>query len=232
MAVSANRLELLQIADAVAREKAIDRGIVIAAMEDAIAKAARSRYGSETDVHADINPRTGELRLARHLLVVENVESPASQISLEEARRHNPAAQIGDSIADALPPLEYGRIAAQSAKQVIVQKVREAERDRQYQEYKDRIGDIVNGIVKRVEYGNVVVDLGRGEAIVRRDELLPREVFRNGDRVRAYIYDVRREPRMPTQAPTGSTEESREITAILAREPGSRATALTSTMPS
>jgi len=166
-------------------------------MEDAIAKAARSRYGSETDVHADINPRTGELRLARHLLVVENVESPASQISLEEARRHNPAAQIGDSIADALPPLEYGRIAAQSAKQVIVQKVREAERDRQYQEYKDRIGDIVNGIVKRVEYGNVVVDLGRGEAIVRRDELLPREVFRNGDRVRAYIYDVRREVRGP-----------------------------------
>ena len=197
MAVSANRLELLQIADAVAREKAIDRGIVIAAMEDAIAKAARSRYGSETDVHADINPRTGELRLARHLLVVENVESPASQISLEEARRHNPAAQIGDSIADALPPLEYGRIAAHSANQVIVQKVREAERDRQYQEYKDRIGDIVNGIVKRVEYGNVVVDLGRGEAIVRRDELLPREVFRNGDRIRAYIYDVRREVRGP-----------------------------------
>jgi transcription termination/antitermination protein NusA len=197
MAVSANRLELLQIADAVAREKAIDRGIVIAAMEDAIAKAARSRYGSETDVHAEINAKTGELRLARHLLVVEAVENPASQISLEDARRRNPAAQIGDTIADALPPLEYGRIAAQSAKQVIVQKVREAERDRQYQEYKDRIGDIVNGIVKRVEYGNVVVDLGRGEAIVRRDELLPREVFRNGDRIRAYIYDVRREARGP-----------------------------------
>jgi len=197
MAVSANRLELLQIADAVAREKAIDRGIVIAAMEDAIAKAARSRYGSETDVHADINAKTGELRLSRHLLVVDSVENPASQISLEEARRHNPAAQIGDTIADALPPLEYGRIAAQSAKQVIVQKVREAERDRQYQEYKDRIADIVNGIVKRVEYGNVVVDLGRGEAIVRRDELLPREVFRNGDRIRAYIYDVRREARGP-----------------------------------
>ncbi len=197
MAVSANRLELLQIADAVAREKAIDRGIVITAMEDAIAKAARSRYGSETDVHAEINAKTGELRLARHLLVVEAVENPASQISLEDARRRNPAAQIGDTIADALPPLEYGRIAAQSAKQVIVQKVREAERDRQYQEYKDRIGDIVNGIVKRVEYGNVVVDLGRGEAIVRRDELLPREVFRNGDRIRAYIYDVRREARGP-----------------------------------
>jgi len=197
MAVSANRLELLQIADAVAREKSIDRGIVIAAMEDAIAKAARSRYGSETDVHAEINPKSGELRLARHMLVVDNVENPSNQIGLEDARRHNPAAQIGDTIADALPPLEYGRIAAQSAKQVIVQKVREAERDRQYQEFKDRIGDIVNGVVKRVEYGNVVADLGRGEAIVRRDELLPREVFRNGDRIRAYIYDVRREPRGP-----------------------------------
>ena len=197
MAVSANRLELLQIADAVAREKAIDRSIVITAMEDAIAKAARSRYGAETDVHAEINSKTGELRLARHLLVVDLVENPANQINLEGARRHNPAAQVGDTIADALPPLEYGRIAAQSAKQVIVQKVREAERDRQYQEYKDRIGDIVNGIVKRVEYGNVVVDLGRGEAIVRRDEMLPREVFRNGDRIRAYIYDVRREPRGP-----------------------------------
>jgi N utilization substance protein A len=197
MAVSANRLELLQIADAVAREKAIDRSIVITAMEDAIAKAARSRYGAETDVHADINSKTGDLRLSRHMLVVDNVENPANQISLEGARRHNPAAQLGDTIADALPPLEYGRIAAQSAKQVIVQKVREAERDRQYQEYKDRIGDIVNGLVKRVEYGNVVVDLGRGEAIVRRDEMLPREVFRNGDRIRAYIYDVRREARGP-----------------------------------
>src|SRR6188472_4520150 len=197
MAVSANRLELLQIADAVAREKAIDRGIVIAAMEDAIAKAARSRYGAETDVHAEIEPKTGDLRLTRHMLVVEAVENPSNQITLDEARKRHPAAQVGDTIADPLPPLEYGRIAAQSAKQVIVQKVREAERDRQYAEYKDRIGDIVNGIVKRVEYGNVVVDLGRGEAIVRRDEMLPREVFRNGDRIRAYIYDVRREPRGP-----------------------------------
>ena len=197
MAVSANRLELLQIADAVAREKSIDRRIVITAMEDAIAKAARSRYGSETEVHAEIDPKTGELRLARHMLVVEAVENPSNQISLEDARKRHPAAQIGDTIADTLPPLEYGRIAAQSAKQVIVQKVREAERDRQYEEYKDRIGDIVNGIVKRVEYGNVVVDLGRGEAIVRRDEMLPRETMRNGDRIRAFIYDVRREPRGP-----------------------------------
>jgi N utilization substance protein A len=197
MAVSANRLELLQIADAVAREKAIDRGIVIAAMEDAIQKAARSRYGSETEVRAEINPKTGEMRLSRLLLVSDQVENGATQISVDDARRRNPAARVGDYIAEPLPPLEYGRIAAQSAKQVIVQKVREAERDRQYQEFKDRIGDIVNGVVKRVEYGNVVADLGRGEAIVRRDELLPREVFRNGDRIRAYIYDVRREPRGP-----------------------------------
>jgi len=196
-AVSANRLELLQIADAVAREKTIDRGIVIAAMEDAIAKAARARYGSETDVHAEIHPKTGQLQLTRHMLVVEQVENSANQISLVDAQRANPGAQIGDTIADTLPPLEYGRIAAQSAKQVIVQKVREAERDRQYQEFKDRIGDIVNGVVKRVEYGSVIVDLGRGEAIIRRDEMLPREVFRNGDRVRAYIFDVRRETRGP-----------------------------------
>jgi N utilization substance protein A len=197
MAVSANKLELLQIADAVAREKAIDRGIVIAAMEDAIAKAAKSRYGAETDVKAEINPKSGELRLSRHMLVVDLVENPSTQITVDDARRQNPAAQVGDTIADTLPPLEYGRIAAQSAKQVIVQKVHEAERDRRYQEFKDRIGDIVNGIVKRVEYGNVVVDLGRGEAIIRRDEMLPREMLRNGDRVRAYIYDVRREVRGP-----------------------------------
>ncbi len=197
MAVSANRLELLQIAEAVAREKSIDKQIVITAMEDAIQKAARSRYGSETEVRAEINPKTGELRLSRLFLVVETVDNEAIQIGIEDARRRNPAAQVGDYIAETLPPLEYGRIAAQSAKQVIVQKVRDAERDRQYQDYKDRIGEVVNGVVKRVEYGNVVADLGRGEAIVRRDELLPREVFRNGDRIRAYVYDVRREPRGP-----------------------------------
>ncbi len=197
MVVSANRLELLQIADAVAREKSIDRQIVVDAMQDAIAKAARSRYGIETDVHAEINTKTGELRLARHLQVVETVENPAIEITVDEAKRHNPAAQVGDVIADPLPPFDFGRIAAQSAKQVIVQKVREAERDRQYDEYKDRIGEIVNGAVKRVEYGNVFVDLGRGEAIIRRDEMIPRETFKVGDRARAYVYDVRREPRGP-----------------------------------
>ena len=197
MVVSANRLELLQIADAVAREKSIDRQIVVDAMQDAIAKAARSRYGAETDVHAEINTKTGELRLARHLQVVDTVENPAIEITVDEAKRHNPAAQVGDVIADPLPPFDFGRIAAQSAKQVIVQKVREAERDRQYDEYKDRIGEIVNGAVKRVEYGNVFVDLGRGEAIIRRDEMIPRETFKVGDRARAYVYDVRREPRGP-----------------------------------
>src|SRR3954451_5544291 len=197
MAVSANRLELLQIADAVAREKVIDRSIVLAAMEDAIQKAARSRYGQETEVRAEINPKTGEIRLSRLLLGVEQIESDATQILLEDARRRTPAAQVGDWIAETLPPFDFGRIAAQSAKQVIVQKVREAERDRQFDEFKDRVGTIVNGLVKRVEYGNVIVDLGRGEAIIRRDEMLPREVFRNGDRVRAYLFDVRRETRGP-----------------------------------
>ncbi|WP_353181034.1 transcription termination factor NusA [Bosea sp. (in: a-proteobacteria)] len=197
MVVAANRLEWLQIADAVAREKSIDRQIVLDAMEDAIARAARSRYGAETDVHAEINTKTGELRLARHLQVVDTVENPAIEITVDEAKRHNPAAQVGDVIADPLPPFDFGRIAAQSAKQVIVQKVREAERDRQYDEYKDRIGEIVNGAVKRVEYGNVFVDLGRGEAIIRRDEMIPRETFKVGDRARAYVYDVRREPRGP-----------------------------------
>jgi N utilization substance protein A len=197
MAVSANRLELLQIADAVAREKTIDRKIVITAMEDAIQKAAKSRYGAETDVRAEIDEKTGDIRLQRLLEVVDVVEEPAAQISIEDARTRNPAAQVGDYISEPLPPLEYGRIAAQSAKQVIMQKVREAERDRQYEDYKDRIGEIVNGTVKRVEYGNVIVDLGRGEAIIRRDEMIPRETFRYGDRVRAYVYDVRREQRGP-----------------------------------
>ena len=197
MAVSANRLELLQIADAVAREKSIDREIVIAAMADAIQKAARSRYGQETNIRADINAKSGEIKLQRLLEVVELVEDYNTQIALETARERNPDAQICDFLADQLPPMDFGRIAAQSAKQVIVQKVREAERDRQYDEFHDRVGEIINGTVKRVEYGNVIVDLGRGEAIVRRDELIPREAFRYGDRIRAYVYDVRREQRGP-----------------------------------
>lgn len=197
MAVSANRLELLQIAEAVAREKVIDRTIVISAMEDAIQKAAKARYGSETDVRAEINDKTGEIRLARLLHVVDEVENNMSEISLVDAMGRNPEAKVGDALSEPLPPMDFGRIAAQSAKQVIVQKVREAERDRQFEEYQDRIGTVANGTVKRVEYGNVIVDLGRGEAIIRRDELIPRETFRYGDRVRAYIHDVRREQRGP-----------------------------------
>ena len=197
MAVSANRLELLQIADAVAREKSIDRIIVIESMQDAIEKAAKSRYGAETNVRAEINPKTGELRLWRLLEVVEAVEEPAHQIDLKHAQAKNGAAKLGDFVTEPLPPIEFGRIAAQSAKQVIVQKVRDAERERMYDEYINRVGEIVNGTVKRVEYGNVIVDLGRGEAIIRRDELIPREMYRYGDRVRAYIYDVRREQRGP-----------------------------------
>ncbi len=196
-AVSANRLELLQIADAVAREKSIDKAVVLEAMEDAITRAAKARYGVENEIRAEIDPRSGETRLNRLLMVVEVIDNDATQITLKEASKKNPAAQVGDFIAEPLPPIEFGRIAAQSAKQVIVQKVRDAERDRMYDEFKDRIGEIVNGTVKRAEYGNVIVDLGRGEGIVRRDEALPRETFRPGDRIRAYVYDVRREQRGP-----------------------------------
>src|SRR6187551_2398891 len=195
--VSANRLELLQIADAVAREKAIDRQVVITAMEDAIQKAAKSRYGSENEIKAEVDPKTGEIRLARLLEVVEQVTMEATQVSVEEARRRNPAAQVGDFIAETLPPVDFNRINAQNAKQVIVQKVRDAERERQYDEYKDRIGEVVHGVVKRSEFGSVVVDLGKAEGVVRRDEMIPRESFRAGDRIRAYIYDVRREARGP-----------------------------------
>ncbi|MBZ0260569.1 MAG: transcription termination factor NusA [Hyphomicrobiales bacterium] len=195
--VSANRLELLQIADAVAREKVIDKSIVLQAMEEAITRAAKARYGAENEIRAEIDPKSGEIRLNRLLLVSEKVENEATEISLVEANRRNPAATVGDFIAEPLPPIDFGRIAAQNAKQVIVQKVRDAERERMYDEFKDRIGQIVNGTVKRVEYGNVIVDLGRGEAIVRRDEALPRETFRPGDRVRAYVFDVRREQRGP-----------------------------------
>src|ERR1700712_4008721 len=238
MAISANKLELLQIADAVAREKNIDRQIVLESMEDAMQKAARSRYGQETEVRAEINPKTGEVRFSRLLLVVDEIENDATQILAADARRKNPAAEVGDWIAETLPPFDFGRIAAQSAKQVIVQKVREAERDRQYEEYKDRISDIVNGVVKRVEYGNVIIDLGRGEAVVRRDELIPRETFRPGDRIRAYLFDVRRETRGPqiflsrthpqfmaklfTQEVPEIYDGIVEIKAV-ARDPGSRA---------
>ena len=197
MGVAANRLELLQIADAVAREKSIDKTVVIHAMEEAMQRAAKSRYGAENEIRVEIDPRTGETHISRYLHVVDKVENDKIEISVNDAHRRNPAAQVGDIIAETLPPIEFSRIATQAAKQVIVQKVRDAERERQYEEYKDRIGEIVHGTVKRVEFGSVVVDFGRAEGVVRRDEMIPRESFRNGDRIRAYIYDVRREARGP-----------------------------------
>jgi N utilization substance protein A len=236
--ISANRLELLQIADAVAREKAIDRSIVIEAMEDAIQKAAKSRYGAENDIRCKIDVKTGEANLARVLSVVETVDNDSTEITLEDAISRNPDAKIGDLIAEPLPPLDFGRVAAQNAKQVIVQKVREAERERHYSEYKDRISEIVNGTVKRVEYGNVIVDLGRAEGVIRRDEMIPRENVRYGDRVRSYIYDVRREPRGPQIFLSRARSEfmsklfAQEVPEIydgvveiksVARDPGSRA---------
>ncbi len=237
-AASLNRLELLQVADAVAREKVIDRDIVLEAMEEAIQKAARAKYGHENDIRARIDRNTGEIRLIRVLEIVEIVENDATQISLEESEDRALGLEIGELWSESLPPIDFGRIAAQTAKQVIVQKVREAERERQFEEYKDRIGDIINGIVKRVEYGNVTVDLGKADAVVRRDELLPRESFRQGDRIRAYIYDVRREQRGPQIFLSRSHPQlmaklfSQEVPEIydgiieiksVARDPGSRA---------
>ena len=196
--ISANRLELLQIAEAVAREKSIDKNIVISAMEEAIQKAAASRYGIENNIKAEINPETGSIALMRLLDVVEKVDDFSTQINLEDAKLRNPEAEIGgEPIEEELPPIDFGRVAAQSAKQVIFQKVREAERERHYEEFKDRVGEIINGVIKRVEYGTVVVDLGRAEAVIRKDALLPREVYKPGDRVRAYIMEVRREVRGP-----------------------------------
>ncbi|HAT08258.1 MAG TPA: transcription termination/antitermination protein NusA [Rhodobiaceae bacterium] len=236
--ISANKLELLQIADAVAREKGIEMNIVLSAMADAIQKAAKARYGQENDIRVDIDPKTGETKLLRVVTVVELVENDDTEISLAIAQRDNPDAALGDEVIDELPPVEFGRIATQAAKQVIVQRVREAERERQYEEFKDRVGEIINGVVKRVEYGNAVLDLGRSEAVVRRDNLIPREVFRPGDRIRAYIQNVRREQRGP-QVILSRTDPSfmlklfmQEVPEIydgvievraVARDPGSRA---------
>lgn len=232
------RPELIMVADSVARDKSIDREEVFVAMEQAIQKAGRSKYGHEHDIRARIDRRNGEIKLARYIEVVEDVEDENTQVTVVQAQRRQPGAVVGDLIVDPLPPIDFGRIAAQTAKQVIVQKVRDAERDRQYSEYKDRVGDVVNGLVKRVEFGNVVVDLGRAEALLRRDELIPREHFKNGDRVRAFVKDVRREQRGPqiflsrTDAGFMSQLFSQEVPEIydgvieikaVARDPGSRA---------
>lgn len=234
------RPELLQIADLVARDKGIDKEEVLVAMEQAIQKAGRSKYGAEHDVRAFIDRKTGEIKLMRYIEVVEDgsVENETTQISVSQAREKGIEAKVGSFIKDSLPPIDFGRIAAQTAKQVIVQKVRDAERQRQYEEFKDKVGEIANGVVKRVEVGNVIVDLGRAEALLRRDELIARETFRPGDRIRAYIVDVRPEPRGPqiflsrthpefmaklfTQEVPEIYDSIIEIKSV-ARDPGSRA---------
>src|ERR1700749_4745524 len=240
MPISASypRPELLQVANTVARDKGIDRDEVLQAMEQAIQKAGRSKYGLEYDSRPEIDRKNGEIKLMRFREVADPVENEATQINLGEAKQLNPDAEIGDFLTDPLPPIDFGRIAAQTAKQVIVQKVRDAERQRQFNEFKDRVGEIVNGLVKRVEFGNVVVDLGRAEALLRRDELIPRELFRTGDRVRAFIFDVRQEQRGPqiflsrTHPQFMAKLFSQEVPEIydgiieikaVARDPGSRA---------
>jgi|TARA_Y100000031_G_scaffold129400_1_gene148400 N utilization substance protein A len=195
-----SRPELIEVAETVARDKGIEREEVLEAMEQAIQKAGRSKYGHEHDIRATIDRQTGEISLVRYVEVVESaddIENETAQIDLEAAKKRDNNAEPGDFLVDALPPIDFGRIAAQTAKQVIVQRVRDAERSRQYEEYKDRTGEIVNGLVKRIEYGNVIVDLGRAEALLRRDETIPREHFNTGDRVRSYIVDVREETRGP-----------------------------------
>ncbi len=237
---SANQLELLQTAEAVAREKMIDPELVIEAMEESLARAAKSRYGSEMDIRVKIDRKTGRATFTRVRTVVEDdeLENHQAQLTVEQARQYLEDPKVGDTIVDEVPPVEMGRIAAQSAKQVILQKVREAERDRQYEEFKDRVGTIVNGVVKREEYGNVIVDVGVGEAILRRNEKIGRESYRPNDRIRAYVKDVRREQRGPQiflsrTAPEFMAELFKmevpeiydgiiEIKAV-ARDPGSRA---------
>ncbi|NCP61703.1 MAG: transcription termination/antitermination protein NusA [Alphaproteobacteria bacterium] len=236
--VASMKTEILGVADAVAREKGIDREVIISAMEVAIQKASRAKYGHDRDVRTRINRETGEIVMHAYREVVEEVENESAQLTLEEARRLNPDIKIGEFIVDDLPPFDFGRVAAQTAKQVIFQQVREAERSRQYEEYKNRVGDIVNVVVKRVEFGNVMVELGQAEGIIMRDKLIPREAVRVGDRIRAYIEDVRPEPRgsqvflsrthpqflakLFTQEVPEIYDGQIEIKAV-ARDPGSRA---------
>ncbi len=237
---SANQLELLQTAEAVAREKMIDPGLVVDAMEESLARAAKSRYGAEMDIRVSIDRKTGKATFTRVRTVVEDdeLENYQAEFTVEQAKQYMADPKVGDTFVEEVPPVEMGRIAAQSAKQVILQKVREAERDRQYEEFKDRAGTIINGQVKREEYGNVIVDVGAGEAILRRNEKIGRESYRPNDRIRCYIKDVRREPRGPQiflsrTAPEFMAELFKmevpeiydgiiEIKAV-ARDPGSRA---------
>ena len=190
-------MEILHVADAVARDKHIDREVVISAMEEAIQKAGRTKYGYDQDIRATIDRKTGAITMKRYRTVVETIENEGAELTLAQAKRIKPDAAVGEQLIDDLPAIDFGRIAAQTAKQVIIQKVRDAEREQQFEEFKDRVGDIISGVVKRVEYGNVTIDLGKGEAVLRRDECVPREHFKPNDRVRCYIYDVRKEIRGP-----------------------------------
>ncbi len=237
---SANQLELLQTAEAVAREKMIEPGLVIEAMEESLSRAAKSRYGAEMDIRVHIDRKTGKATFTRVRTVVEDdeLENYQAEFTVEQAKQYMDDPKVGDQYVEEVPPVEMGRIAAQSAKQVILQKVREAERDRQFEEFKDRAGSIINGLVKREEYGNVIVDVGAGEAVLRRNEKIGRESYRPGDRIRCYVKDVRREPRGPQiflsrTAPEFMAELFKmevpeiydniiEIKAV-ARDPGSRA---------
>jgi len=231
-------MELIHVADTVARDKHIDREIVLVAMEEAIQKAGRTKYGYDQDIRATIDRKNGAISLKRYRTVVETIEEEGAQLTLDQAKRIKPDAAIGDQLIDDLPPIDFGRIAAQTAKQVIIQKVRDAEREQQYEEFKDRVGEIVSGVVKRVEYGNVTIDLGKGEAVLRRDETIQREHFKVNDRTRCYIYDVRREQRGPqvflSRTHPGFMAElfKQEVPEIydgvieikaVARDPGSRA---------
>lgn len=230
--------ELLQIADAVAREKGLPKDAVIDAMEQAVQVAGRRKYGHEHNIRAEIDKKTGEIKLYRVRTVVETVENESTELTLAQAKKINKELEIGSEIKDILPPIDFGRVAAQTAKQVVLQKVRDAEREKQFSEFKDKIGEIISGVVKRVEYGNVVVDFGRTEAVIRRDDLIPRELFRTGDRIRAFIADVRREKTGPqiflsrTHPDFLSSLFAQEVPEIydgiisikaVARDPGSRA---------
>ncbi len=187
------REEMLQVANNVAQEKSIDKDAVFEAMEMALEKSARVKYGFERDIRVAIDRDNGDIKLSSYLEVVESIaeEEQAKQITIDEAKKIKKDIAVGEFIVKDLPPLDLGRVAAQNAKGVIIQKVREADKSRQYSEYKDKVGEIAVGVVKRTEFGNLIVDLGKNEAIIKREELIPRETFKNGDRVRSYIYDVK-----------------------------------------
>ncbi len=232
------RIELIQVAEAVAREKLIDKEDVILAMEDAIQRAARSKYGLERDIRATVNRNNGAISIEQYTQVVQEVEDESTQMSLEEALRRDKSLKIGDYHKKELPPFDFGRIAAQSAKQVISQKVRDAERLRQYNQFKDKVGEIILGTVKRFDNFSVTLDIGKAEGVIRKEEMIPREQLKPGDRVRTYILNVSEETRGPQIFLSRSCNEflsllfTQEVPEIydgiievkgVAREPGSRA---------